>query len=309
MLEVGQRLAYKAFGLTFSSQIHFPELEILDDTNLILDFEIKIGDLSKVYFELSNEPDKFVIKENFVIFQISSIATFSISGGNKITVSPMEGSDEDQIRLLILGTCMSALLMQRKILPLHGSVVAINGKAYAFIGNSGAGKSTLASAFVSKDYKILSDDVIAVSLYGKGSVPYVIPSYPQQKLWQDSLSEFGMNKSNYRSIFGRENKYSIPITSNFYSTPLPLAGVFELIKSDCEEVGIRRIEKLESFSTFSSHTFRNFLIPGLGLMDWHFRTITEILNKIKLYQLQRPALGTDVQRLVSIILNTINKGD
>ena len=38
---------------------------------------------------------------------------------------------------------MGALLMQRKILPLHGSAIAIDGKAYAFVGDSGAGKSTL----------------------------------------------------------------------------------------------------------------------------------------------------------------------
>ena len=57
-----------------------------------------------------------------------------------------------------------ALLMQRKILPLHGSAVAIDGKAYAIVGDSGAGKSTLASAFLNKGYQLLSDDVIAVSL-------------------------------------------------------------------------------------------------------------------------------------------------
>ena len=59
---------------------------------------------------------------------------------------------------------MGAILMQRKVFPLHGSAIAINGKAYAFVGDSGAGKSTLASAFLNKGYQLLSDDVIAVSL-------------------------------------------------------------------------------------------------------------------------------------------------
>ena len=51
---------------------------------------------------------------------------------------------------IFLGTCMGALLMQRKIFPFHGSAIAINGKAYAIVGDSGAGKSTLASAFLKK---------------------------------------------------------------------------------------------------------------------------------------------------------------
>ena len=49
-------------------------------------------------------------------------------------VSPLKRYDEDVIRLYILGTCMGAILMQRRIFPLHGSAVAINGKAYAFVG-------------------------------------------------------------------------------------------------------------------------------------------------------------------------------
>ena len=76
----------------------------------------------------------------------------------------MNGANEDHVRLYILGTCMGALLLQRKILPLHGSAIAINGKAYAIVGDSGAGKSTLASAFLNKGYQLLSDDVIPVSL-------------------------------------------------------------------------------------------------------------------------------------------------
>ena len=57
---------------------------------------------------------------------------------------------------------MGAILMQRKILPLHGSAIAIDGKAYAIVGDSGAGKSTLASAFLKRGYQLLSDDVITV---------------------------------------------------------------------------------------------------------------------------------------------------
>ena len=69
-------------------------------------------------------------------------------GGNRISFSPAAGAEETAVRLYLLGTCMGALLFQRKLLPLHGSAVVINGKAYAFVGDSGAGKSTLAAAFL-----------------------------------------------------------------------------------------------------------------------------------------------------------------
>ena len=86
---------------------------------------------------------------------------------------------------------MGAICTQRKNLPLHGSAVVMNGKAYAFVGESGAGKSTLASAFLSKDYRLLSDDVIPVTL-SPDHIPYITPAYPQQKLWLESLNELGL---------------------------------------------------------------------------------------------------------------------
>lgn len=42
---------------------------------------------------------------------------------------------------------MGAILFQKKILPVHGSAIDIDEKAYGFIGDSGEGKSILASAF------------------------------------------------------------------------------------------------------------------------------------------------------------------
>ena len=108
----------------------------------------------------------------------------------------------------------------------------LDGKVYAIVGDSGAGKSTLASAFLKQGYKLLSDDVIAVSVSQENPIPYVTPSYPQQKLWQESLNIFGMENSNYRSIYGRENKYCIPVTKALLRHPLPLAGVFELVKTE-----------------------------------------------------------------------------
>ena len=120
---------------------------------------------------------------------------------------------------------MGALLIQRKIVPLHGSAIEIDGKAYAVIGESGAGKSTLASAFLSQGYKLLSDDVIAVT-FSQNQTPFVIPAYPQQKLWQTSLDQFEMEASNFRPIIEREAKYAIPVSTKFSSEVIAIGRSF-----------------------------------------------------------------------------------
>lgn len=298
---------YKVFGLNVLSEIPLPELQpqSVENTELA-DIFIEINDLSKLWYELSAPQKRFVIKENLVMFQIDDIAIFLIQEGKRIVVSPISKSQEDIIRIYLLGTCMGALLMQRKILPLHGSAVAINGKAYAFVGDSGAGKSTLASAFINRGYPLLSDDVIAISFSHDSQIPLITPSYPQQKLWQQSLNEFGMDSQQYRSIYGRETKFCVPVT-NYFSDPLPLAGVFELVKSDEKEIQIHKIDKLKRLQTLYGHTYRNFLIHGLGLMEWHFSTSINIVNQINLYQLCRPTTGFSASQLTALVLDTLEQ--
>lgn len=309
MLDTINNVMYKAFGLTVQSEIALPELpqklvERKDEADII----IQIDDIYNLWYKLSSPQNKFVITEDLVMFDIPDIAILSIQEGKKITVTPRKRYDEDIIRLYILGTCMGAILMQRRIFPLHGSAVAIDGKAYVFIGDSGAGKSTLATTFLNRGYQLLSDDVIAIS-FSKDKIPFVTPAYPQQKLWQESLTAFGMETSQYRSIYGRETKYTVPVPSQYFAEPLPLAGVFELIKTENENIEVHRIQGLDKLKAFSYHTYRNFLIPGLGLREWHFSTSASIVDQINIYQLCRPISGFTAHQLASLILTIINKGD
>ena len=241
-----------------------------------------------------------------MMYKFGEVAIFAVQDGKRISVSPLKEFDEDTAGIIILGTCMGAILMQRKVLPLHGSAIAINGKAYAIVGDSGAGKSTLALAFLNRGFRLLTDDVIAVSL--KDQIPYVTPSYPQQKLWRESLDSFGIKTDGFKSLLGRENKFCVPVSSNYITDPLPLAGIIELVKTETKDISIRPIENLKRFYTFYYHTYRNFFIHKSGLMDWHFQTSAEILNQIEMYQLQRPILGFSAPLLVSKLLTTINKG-
>ena len=118
----------------------------------------------------------------------SETAIYCIEDGYKITVAPLAGADEEKVRVYLLGTCMGALLMLRNTLPLHGSAVVIDGRAYAFLGDSGVGKSTLAAALVHQGYPLVSDDVIATTARESDAAPLVMPAYPQQKLWGGIVS-------------------------------------------------------------------------------------------------------------------------
>lgn len=309
-------VVYKAFGFTVRSEIPLPELlqqpgageaGASETSEASADIVIEVQDAARLWRSVPFPPSKFAAAPGLVVFEVPDMALFSIRNGRQITVSPLAGYEADTARLYLLGSCMGAILMQRRILPLHGSAIAIDGQAYAITGESGAGKSTLAATFLNQGYQLLSDDVIAVS-FSSDHIPYVTPAYPQQKLWQESLAKFGMESGQYRPIQGRENKYCVPVPAKFCTESLPLAGVYELVKSDSSEIGISRIDKLDRFQTLFRHTYRNNFISSMGLVDWHFHFSASLLNHIHMYQLSRPAYGFSAPQLAAIIQDIISGG-
>jgi hypothetical protein len=308
MINTHEKVFYKAFGLLVISEIPLPELLQLSEQNDLIDVEIKLGDLTLEWSGIVPQFEDIFVHENLIMFQISNLAIFSIRDGKEIIVSPLAGFSEDEARLYLLGTCMGAILLQRKILPLHGSAVVIDGKAYGFVGNSGAGKSTIASAFLNNGFQLLTDDVIAITLSHE-DIPVVTPSYPQQKLWQDSLNEFGMENHQFRALLDRETKFAVPVPSQFTTELIPLAGVFELVKTKNAEIEIHLIQGIDQLHTLVYHTYRNFIIAPAGLMEWHFITLTKVIEKIKIFQLRRPISRFTAHDLPTLILETIQNGE
>ncbi|KYG27650.1 hypothetical protein [Alkalihalobacillus trypoxylicola] len=302
---------YKAFGLIVKSEIVLPEL-IHASEDSKQDVTIKIGDLYREWEQQAQKQEQyFSITASQILFRIPNVAIFSMKSGIEITVSP----DQNQksipnglLRLYLLGTCMEAILLQRNILPLHGSAIVFNNEAYAIVGESGAGKSTLASAFVQKGCQLLSDDVIPVTMGSNGEV-LVTPAYPQQKLWMESLQQFQINYQHFTPLVERREKYAIPVTSHFSDDVKPLVGIIELVKSGNQRVNIKPIHSLEKLQTMFSHTYRNFLLAPLGMTDWHFNISAQILNQITMTRLTRPNDSFTAFELSEVIFDYYEQGE
>lgn len=311
MIEIENALTYRAFGLTIVSDVVLPELEQVQNEILeqkaTLDVSIVKVDMTRNWNLLGVEEGKsFFVQKQFCMFEVPGVAIFKVEAGKYITVSPFEGSAEDKVRLFLLGTCMGIILFQRGVLPIHGSAIKIDGKVFAIVGDSGAGKSTLARSFIERGFQLLTDDVIAVSLTEDG-VPVVTPSYPHQKLWQESLDQFGIESSQFRPIYDRKTKFAIPLDDQFNRNVLPLAGIVELFKSNKDEIEMEEIPGLERFYTIYRNTYRNFIMRGSGLMDWHFEFSSKIMRHLEFYRIFRPKNRFTANELVDLILSKVKE--
>ncbi|WP_308638141.1 aldolase [Paenibacillus silvisoli] len=299
-----ERTVYQAFGLTIASELALPELLREEEEACEADVHIQRKDLSHAWQACGGNDDYYAFDGDAFMLYIEGTAIYRVWGGNRIEVSPVASAADSDIRLYVLGTCMGALLTQRKLLTLHGSAVVMDGRAYAFVGDSGAGKSTLAAAFLQHGYPLLTDDVIAVT-FDRGRIPFVIPSYPQQKLWEESIDKLGMRSDRYLPLY--RSKYAIPVASTYCKEPVPLAGIFELAIQG-EGAELRPLQGLERLPTIRYHTYRHFLISRLGLEQWHFSASAAIAAHAGMYQLRRPAAGFTVNDLVGRILKAIDEG-
>lgn len=305
MASTAQCLAYKAFGLQIYSEFPLPELPLADEPGLIGSISVTAADLSERWHAIPKVTSSLGVSGSEVMFEAKDTAIFSIQEGSTITVSPAEGADLDCVRLFILGSCMGILLMQRQVLPLHGSALVIDNKAYALVGRSGAGKSTLASYLMDQGSPLISDDVIPVVV--QNGLPLAVPGYPQQKLWQQSLDYLGMNSSSYRPLFQRETKFAIPVHDRFHGEPLPLGGVFELAVAPEGPVSLQPITGLERFHTLFHHTYQRAIVDRIGIREWHFGFLASFINRLPMYRLTRPQDGFSAPAQTSLIMEAIQQ--
>jgi hypothetical protein len=166
---------YYAYGLGILSEFYLPEL-IAEQRNI--DVNIRRGNLENLLQSLiTGKEEAFRATESEIFRNYQNIASFHIRNGNEIVVDLAHGIDEGLFRSCLLGNILGTLLHQRGLLVLHGSAIAINGGAVAFLGPSGSGKSTAAASLCSEGYSILADDVLAID--ARGDVPIIHPAFPR----------------------------------------------------------------------------------------------------------------------------------
>ena len=143
---------YSFFGLAIRSEVELPDLAPGDGE---ADIVIRIG-------RVPDGPVLASMKEEVAFHEAAG--TFHIRNGSEIVVAPAAGGNQDLLRVLLQGRMMAFLLRQRGWLPLHASVVSVNGSGVLFVGPSGSGKSTIAAVLDSHGYPVVSDDIGAVRM-------------------------------------------------------------------------------------------------------------------------------------------------
>jgi hypothetical protein len=178
------RRAYRAFGLTFRSDLPLPEFRP-DDDGAPADVLIR---LRPVHRPLPDVAAGMTIdlgpETQYLAWR--NVGRYLIRGTRQIDVDPLPETSEPLLRLPLVGPVMALLLHLRGMLVLHASAIAIGNRSAVFLGDKQAGKSTTAAALVAAGYRLISDDLVAFDF--SAGQPSIAPAFPQIKLSNEAAA-------------------------------------------------------------------------------------------------------------------------
>lgn len=288
---------YRAFGLTIASEIAFPELlpgEGEPDVRVVygavpehLDAPVKTG----VLFEAA--------KDNYLL-RVDGVARYLARHGREVLVNRAEGAQDSDVRALLLGSVVTALLHQRNVLVLHaGGVVGRTG-AVLIAGHSGQGKSTLLAALAERGYPIVADDEAAITFDSAGQ-PFVHPAYPRLKLWADAVSRLGRDPADMPRVRAKAGKYAFSVEPGFTQHQVPVAHLCVLERGDDSFPRVEPVSDSDGFTTVRQQTRNPRVLQGLGQLAEHFVLAARFAAQVPISRVARPRDGDTVAEIATLI--------
>lgn len=291
---------YEAFGLVVRSQMPLPELRAAQ-AGAVVDVDVECGEVPAELPGASVRNAFFDVAGEDMLIRIAGVARYRLRGGRTVTIAADEGAPEDDVRAFLLTVVCGALLHQRDELVLHGSAVALGGRAVAFLGFSGLGKSTLAAGFRRRGVPVLTDDLCVVRPCAAGgwAIP---PSFPHMKLWLDALEKLELSAEGLRRIRQKEEKRALPLRGEFAAAPAPLAKLYVLRRAgDRDRPAVRPLDAAARLAALRNQTYRPGMLEGLAKRPRYFQQALALARDLPMALLVRPAHGFHLDALIELI--------
>lgn len=279
---------YLLGGITLCSEIELPELSLLEQQGATPHpVTIRLGSVSDPWPDaVALDPDCFATPQKYLL-RIPGIASYEVTNGCEIVVSPDPGALPLDIRAYLLGAVFMVLCQQRGLLPLHASAVSAGRGVAAFLGRSGQGKSSLAAHLARRGFRVVADDVCLIDPTQPGQV-MVTPVAPWLKLWRSSLHYLGRKEDGLERVFSEEDKYRVPLDAG--SQPEPIRALLFLGAEDSSTsvTVMEEISRIEAIPLLMNLTHQAYLLEATGQREANFLRCGRVLSQAKAYRLRRP---------------------
>ncbi len=181
-----------AFGLRWQSELPLTKFQPNPDTESGSDVSVALATGSLPERALHRLHGNVRLAHDGFRYLAGDTALIDVRAASRIEIYP--GSDwAGRAPTPFFSTVAALLLAARGKLPLHGSAVAIDGKATLICGPSGAGKSTTAARLIAEGALLISDDLSVLHPNHTGAPPALFAGRRSMRLHPDTVAE--LNKA------------------------------------------------------------------------------------------------------------------
>ncbi len=288
---------YRAFGLTFSSELELPGLPLTDAP---ADVTIRRGSIPEWQGEaITSHGGRFRIRDQQAMIRFPRMPFAAhITDGREIRFDAPPEADP-LAALHLLGSCTGMILYQRGLVPIHGNAIATKAGTIIVAGNIGAGKSTTALALLERGSRLVADDISAIELVG--GKPTVRPGFPRLKLWRATVEAFNIDPASLRKLRPELEKYHYPVEDRFCAESQPLRAIYILQPSNESGIRIRSLTGNERLMQIQPHLYK-LRFPGI-MKNWPqaLVKICLIAGRVPIRIVERPRLGSSINEVAEAI--------
>lgn len=292
---------YRAYGLVIESDIALPVPQEAEGEPDLVIAEGAIADDTGGANRFRNweaEPGRF-------LGHFPPTGSVLIVEGQRVTYRRNGDADDTYIVSILLGTCLAAALMQRRILPLHSCSVLTEKGVVLVMGPSGAGKSTTLGGLLELGLPMLADDVTGLVI-GDDGLPVAIPGFPAMRLWQDTLATLGHDTAGLPRVRSDLAKFYLPV-DNFHNRPAPICGAIFIAPGNGSQMEIASLDPHLRVPTLSRFIFRKNFIDGMELRRFAFETVGAAARSIPMLRVVRPVQPVAPRDVASAILDALDQ--
>lgn len=277
---------YLISGLTVASEIKLRGV-ITASAQRDPQVTIRFGSVPERLPDARYSSPNLQVAGNSLLLRSPNVAHFLLRDGREITCEPVPGGNARDLPLYVLGPALGILLHQRGLIVLHASAVEIGGKAVLFCGQSGAGKSTMAAALVKRGFRLVSEDICAITV-SDSKTPVVQPDGKQLKLWAQSIDNLDFAEDRGERVQRHEPKFYVAL-DEFTQKSLPLGAIYALRKAVPPYApGIEPLSVVDLAVILRRNAFRPSIVDRLEQRGIYLAATSVVANSAGNFWLTRP---------------------
>lgn len=303
------RHRYHACGLCVLSDIALPSL--LD----------AVGEDDRAEVEIAHAPVPETLEEPLLrsgpnwelaparfLLRVPPVGRFLIEEGARVYYQPANGKLPEDLAAFLTGSVMGLLLHLRGALVIHGSAVAVDGRAAIFCGASGVGKSSLVAALGRRGYPMASDDLSTLALDGLHNMT-LWPDGRKHKLWAQAINALDLTDRQGDGVRQQIHKFHVePVAVT--TAPLPVGWIYELGEDRGDpQVRIERASLPDAAVLMRRNAFRAKIMWELDQKDAYFLAAVRIARTGGFYHIKRPLDFSRMDELLDQLVAQWNKTD